>query len=183
MRPRSFSSQLLIGLSVFLHCRYGSKRLIDVLANFGFSASYKETVLYEVSTVYHSPPSILPPESGTLIQYAADNADINVSTLDGHNTLHVMGVIKIITPKNAVISDLPIVKITTVPSAKDLASVSHVPLHMYENHTVSGLSRIDAKDINYEEVSTESVFNIIDLIWMYGKVHQVYQVGVDLSNI
>lgn len=27
VRPRSFSSQLLIGLSVFLHRRYGSKRL------------------------------------------------------------------------------------------------------------------------------------------------------------
>jgi len=148
MRPRSFSSQLLIGLSVFLHRRYGSKRLIDVLANFGFCVPYKETVLYEVSAVYHPPLTILPPESGTLIQYAADNADINVSTLDGHNTLHVMGVIKIITPKSAVINDKPIMKYKSVPSAKDLAEVSHVSLHMYKNYEVSGLSRIEVKDIN-----------------------------------
>jgi len=145
MRPRSFSSQLLIGLSVFLYRRYGSKRLIDILANFGFCAPYKETVLYEISAVYHPPLTILPPESGTLIQYAADNADqcINVSTLDGHNTLHVMGIIKIITPKSAVINNKPIIKYKSVPSAKDLAEVSHVPLHMYENCEVSGLSRIE----------------------------------------
>lgn len=39
---------------------------------------------------------------------------------------------------------------------------------------MSGLSRIEVKDNNYkdnnyEELSTESMFNIIDLMWMYGK--------------
>lgn len=89
--------------------------------------------MYEVSVVYHPPLTILPPESGTLIQYAAVNADINVSPLDGHNILHVMGVIEIITPKSAVINDNPIMKYKSVPSAKDLAEVSHIPLHMCEN--------------------------------------------------
>ncbi|GFY47959.1 hypothetical protein TNIN_110371 [Trichonephila inaurata madagascariensis] len=36
----------------------------------------------------------------TLVRYVGDNADINVHTLDGNNTLHVMGMIKIFTPKD-----------------------------------------------------------------------------------
>lgn len=58
-------------------------------------------MLYEAAAVFHQPPHILPPETGTCIQYVADNADINVHTLDGHNTLHVMGIIQIVTPKNS----------------------------------------------------------------------------------
>lgn len=86
MRERSFSSQLLLGLSVFLHRRYGSKRLLDVLSSFGFSASYSDTVNYEVSAVYHLQPRILSSETGALLQYVGDNADINVHTFDGNNT-------------------------------------------------------------------------------------------------
>lgn len=51
IRERSFSSQLLLGLSVFLHRRYGCKKLLDVLSNLGFAASYSNTLLYEVSAV------------------------------------------------------------------------------------------------------------------------------------
>ncbi|GFS43001.1 SWIM-type domain-containing protein [Trichonephila inaurata madagascariensis] len=40
LRERSFSSQLLSSLSVFLHRRYGSERLIDVLYSLGFATSY-----------------------------------------------------------------------------------------------------------------------------------------------
>ena len=90
-RERSFSSQLLLSLSVFFHRRYGSKRLLDILSSLGFAASYSNTVQYEVSAVYHPQPRILSSESGALVQYVGDNADINVQTLDGNNTLHVMG--------------------------------------------------------------------------------------------
>lgn len=54
-------------------------------------------MMYEAAAVFHRPPLILPPESGTFIQYVADNVDINVNTLDGNNTLHIMGLIQIVT--------------------------------------------------------------------------------------
>ncbi|GFS40397.1 cytochrome b5 domain-containing protein 1 [Trichonephila inaurata madagascariensis] len=98
LQERSFSSQLLLSLSVFLHRR--SERLIDVLYSLGFAASYGKTVQYEISTAYHPQPRILSSESGALVRYVEDNADINVHTLDGNNTLHVMGMIKIVTPKD-----------------------------------------------------------------------------------
>ncbi|GFY64223.1 uncharacterized protein TNIN_86681 [Trichonephila inaurata madagascariensis] len=99
-QERSFSSQLLLSLSVFLHRRYRFKRLIDVLYSLGFAALYCKTVQYEISTAYPPQPRILSSESGALVLYVGDNADINVHTLDGNNTLHVMGIIKIVTPKD-----------------------------------------------------------------------------------
>ncbi|GFY59284.1 uncharacterized protein TNIN_392311 [Trichonephila inaurata madagascariensis] len=98
LQQRSFSSQLLLSLSVFLHRRYRSERLIDVLYSLGFAASYGKTVQYEISTVYHPQPRILSSESGALVRYVGDNANINVHTLADNNTLHVMGMIK--TPKD-----------------------------------------------------------------------------------
>ncbi|GFY61627.1 uncharacterized protein TNIN_202711 [Trichonephila inaurata madagascariensis] len=77
--------------------RYGSKRLIDVLYSLGFAASYGKTEQYEISTSYHPQTRILSSESGALVQYFGDNADIKDHTLDGNNTLHVMGMIKIVT--------------------------------------------------------------------------------------
>ncbi|GFX41446.1 uncharacterized protein TNCV_3489871 [Trichonephila clavipes] len=74
----------------------GSERLIDVLYIFGFAASYRKTVQYEISTAYHPQPRILSSESGVLVRYVGDNAD----TLDDNNTLHAMGMIKIVTPKD-----------------------------------------------------------------------------------
>ncbi|CAH2086035.1 unnamed protein product [Euphydryas editha] len=169
IRERSFSSQLLLGLSVFLHRRYGSKKLLDVLSSLGFAASYSNTIQYEVSSVYHPQPRILPSESGALVQYVGDNADINVSTLDGNNTLHVMGMIKIITPKDAVIYDDRIKKCTTKPSAKELAAISHVSLLAYEKPVVPGYSKIQVQNLHDDQVLIEKKFNAVDLLWLYGK--------------
>ncbi|GFY49085.1 uncharacterized protein TNIN_462621 [Trichonephila inaurata madagascariensis] len=65
-----------------------------------FAASYGKTVQYEISIAYHPQPRILSSESGARLRYVGDNADINIHTLDGNNTLHVMGMIKIVTPKD-----------------------------------------------------------------------------------
>lgn len=172
MRPRSFSSQLLLSLSVFLHRRYASKRLLDILSSFGFSAPYSDAVTYEVSTVYHPQPRILP-QPDVILQYAADNADINVSTTDGHNTVHIMGVISIISPSNAVVADMPIVKCKSKPNAKDLAAVSHVPLLTYENNGVVGMSKIIVKEIDYNVTSNEPICSKVDLLWTYAKWRDV----------
>ncbi|GFS30556.1 uncharacterized protein TNIN_326071 [Trichonephila inaurata madagascariensis] len=100
LRERSLSSQLLLSLSVFLHRRYRSERLIDVLNSLGFAASYGKTVQYEISTPYYPQPRILSSGSGVLVQYVGDNANINVHIFDGNNTRHIMEIIKIVTPKD-----------------------------------------------------------------------------------
>ncbi|GFY78732.1 hypothetical protein TNIN_449881 [Trichonephila inaurata madagascariensis] len=76
--------------------------LTDVSYSLEFAASYGNTVQYKISAVYHPQSRILSSESGSLVQYVGGNADINVHTLDGNNTLHVMGT-KIVIPKDAVL--------------------------------------------------------------------------------
>ncbi|CAH0555189.1 unnamed protein product [Brassicogethes aeneus] len=170
LRERSFSSQLLLGLSVFLHRRYGSKRLLDVLSSLGFAATYCNTVQYEISTIYHPQPHILSSESGALVQFVGDNADININTLDGNNTLHVMGMIKIITPKEAVLYSERIQKCTTKPSAKELAAISHVSLQAYETPVIPGYSKIQVENLHGDlEVLTQKRLNEVDFLWLYGK--------------
>lgn len=94
-------------------------------------ASYNNTILYEAAAVFHRPPHILPPETGTFVQYVADNADINVNTLDGHNTLHIMGIIQVVTPKSLVLLEEAIQRIKEAPSATDFAAIAHMPLQIY----------------------------------------------------
>lgn len=92
-----------------------------------------------------------------------------MNTLDGSNTLHVMRMIKIITPKSAVIYDERIKKCATKPSAKELAEVPHVSLLVYEKPVVPGLSRIQVQNLNDDEVLTEQKLNAVDFLWLYGK--------------
>lgn len=168
-RPRSFFSRLLLGLSVFFHRRFGSKRISDILSSLGFSNTYHEAMLYEAAIVKHPQPNILLPETGAFIQYSADNADINVYTVDGHNTVHIMGVIQIVTPKSAVISNDQIPKLKKLPAAKDIAAIAHVPLQIYDNYGVSGMSKIEVENIMCDDISIDSFLNNVDYLWMYGK--------------
>ncbi|GBM00792.1 hypothetical protein AVEN_257323-1 [Araneus ventricosus] len=48
-----------------------------------------------------------------------------------HNTLHIMGVIQIITPKSSVLAEEPLSGTKQVISAKDFAAEAHVPIQVY----------------------------------------------------
>lgn len=168
VRPRSFQSKLQLGLSVFFHRRFGSKRLIQIFSSFGLCASYSETMNYEAAAVFSRPPHILSPETGTFVQYVADNADVNVNTLDGNNTLHIMGIIQIVTPKDSVLQEKPMPRLTEVLSAKDFAAKAHVPIQVYQNTGVVGYSKINVR--NFDEIEAKASFlKKVDLIWFYGK--------------
>lgn len=168
IRPRSFKSKLQLGLSVFFHRRFGSKRLIQILSSFGLCASYNDTLMYESAAVFHPLPHVLPPESGTLIQYVADNADINVNTLDGNNSLHIMGIIQIVTPKHSVLLEEPMQRIKEVLSAKHFKAKAHVPIQIYQNSDVVGYSKIYVQDFGYG-TETVSFHKNSDVVWFYGK--------------
>ncbi|CAG4951420.1 unnamed protein product [Parnassius apollo] len=124
--------------------------------------------MYEAAAVFHRPPHVLPPESGTLIQYVADNADINVNTLDDNNTLHIMGIIQIVTPKHSVLLEEPMPRIKETLSANDFKAKAHVPIQTYTNDGVVGYSKINFKDFVYG-TKTVSFLKKADVIWFYGK--------------
>lgn len=109
VRPRSFISSLLNGIGVYLYRRFGSKHLIDLLSAFGFSSSYTDASLLELSTILQSEKPII--EKGTFCQFVFDNADFNVNTLDGLGTFHAMGGIMTATPYESVKPDSNVTRV------------------------------------------------------------------------
>ncbi|KAG5867405.1 hypothetical protein JTB14_014970 [Gonioctena quinquepunctata] len=127
-RPRSFLSSLLVGLAAYLHSKFGSRTLINVMSTLGFCASYEEAQTLELSAIMH-------PESDThngFHQFVAYNADINVGTLDGHATFHSMGMIDCITPKIDNNKSYGILRVTDAPSAAVLGTFGPVPIQTFE---------------------------------------------------
>ena len=88
VRPRKYVSPLQIGVGAFVYEKTGSKDVIQVLNNLGFSANYKEVRKFEALCVTRPPPRIIP---NSFAQFVFDNADWNSNTLDGKGTFHVMG--------------------------------------------------------------------------------------------
>jgi len=77
-RPRSFVSPLLLAISVYIHRKYASRELIDILSSLSFSDDYKEVQLFESSLISSGEPSY---NLNGFTQFVFDNADVNVATL------------------------------------------------------------------------------------------------------
>lgn len=165
-RPRSFLSPILLGLSSMMHKKYASRDLIDSLSYLGLCASYDETLRFEASVIND-------PENHTcnptcFVQYVFDNADHNTCTLDGKNTMHVMGGIKVATPSSDVLSKKTIARLSKIPSSEEVGSFGFIKLREYPNKLPNALKEVlitnvcdgDSKKI---EISME------DFTWLYSK--------------
>ena len=95
-RPRVLTAPLQIGLAVQLHHNFASWFLIDSLYRFGFCSSYSEVQSHNMNAAVQQGTDI-PGYQGEFVQYAADNVDHDVRTLDGHHTFHGMGMIATVT--------------------------------------------------------------------------------------
>lgn len=60
-----------------------------------------------------------------------------------------------------------------MPAAKDIAAIAHVPLQIYDNYGVSGMSKIEVENIMCDDISIDSFLNNVDYLWMYGKCKNV----------
>ena len=114
VRPKSVVAPLLLGLGVSLDHLLGSKLLVNILSRLGFCCSYDEISRFKQSVV-QSDDEVSPfacPESFT--QFAADNVDHNVCTIDGADTFHGMGIISM-SPRNSLsiqhFGDVPICRL------------------------------------------------------------------------
>lgn len=88
-----------MGIGVFLHRRFRSRHLIDLLHNVDMCASYSEICKYEASVTLHLSNEVH--EEG-FVQFVFDNADHNTRTVDGHGTFHVLGGVQCVTPASTV---------------------------------------------------------------------------------
>lgn len=76
-----------------MHHHLQSKFLTESFYSHGFCCSYDEVKRYErcVSMTEHEIPKNYGPQN--FMQYAGDNVDRNIRTLDGKNPFHGMGII------------------------------------------------------------------------------------------
>lgn len=142
-RQKSFTSPLQVGLSAYLHSKFGSKSLVNLISGLGFCASYRKTEIFELSAVF-----IPETKRQGFLQFVADNADVNVHTLDGLGTFHSMGMIKCITHKADNANSRGIFRLTDVPSATAIGNFGHIPIEIFEKKT----SRSELQTLTVESI-------------------------------
>lgn len=171
VRPRSFVSSLLSSLSALLYRKYGSRNLINLISSMGFCSSYHDAQQLEISAIYHPPPNVL---QRPFCQFVFDNADFNVSTVDGMNTFHAMGGIKCITPGSMVANETEITKVIKIPSAEEIAKLGYIPLQVFEN-TGTGLGNVTTENLQDLNPLTEDIPlpNVGDTLWMCAKFFDI----------
>ncbi|KYN08456.1 hypothetical protein ALC62_00565 [Cyphomyrmex costatus] len=167
VRPKSFTSPVLLGIGSFIYKKFGSRTLIDILYNLGFSESYTEISVFETLSISHEEPDVS--ETG-FMQFVFDNADFNVRTLDGHGTFHAMGGIQCITPSDSIDPDTRLPRTTERKSTVVSSKLAGVELKNYMKAKNEGLATIKAWDLgSLRYVSQEIHVTCPDFLWLYGK--------------
>lgn len=93
-RPRSFQSPIHFGVTIHLQRKFGSRVLIDLLANLGHCAPYAEALKFERAASVEDGLHI----NKGYLQFIFDNVDYNINSIDGHNTFHAIKGIIFISP-------------------------------------------------------------------------------------
>ena len=99
VRPRSFISSFQVALAVYIHKHVGSRHLVNILNALGLCASYTQAQRFEASAISCGSLTVY---ENAFKQFAFDNADYNVCSLDGLNIFHGMEGILSISPHSAV---------------------------------------------------------------------------------
>ena len=163
-RPRSFVSPILLAVAVYIHRKYASRELIDILNTLGFSDDYKEVQRLNTAFLAKGDPDY---NLQNFTQFVFDNADFNVSTLTGHDTFHANGGIAVVTPPGD--TDPCVLKRNTqLHGTEDIGQFSNVPLRTYKKPLNPALKTVIIGPL---EQSVEEPLNIksaksIDNLWL-----------------
>ena len=131
VRPKTVIAPIPFALAVSVDHVCASKYMINLLHRLGMSVSYDEVHRFKQSVTRcesSDPPQSFP---NYFTQYAADNVDHDVCTLDGSGTLHAMGIISISSSTNAVSmcnkAEVPVPRLKLVKSA-EVTKLNRIPL-------------------------------------------------------
>nr|CAH7760350.1 unnamed protein product [Callosobruchus chinensis] len=87
LKPKLFISKLRVAIGTYILRKTGSTLIVNLLNKLGASASYCHTQLYEASTIMD--PRNMRKENA-FIQFVFDNTELNVNTMNGHETFHCL---------------------------------------------------------------------------------------------
>jgi hypothetical protein len=93
VRPRSVIAPVPFAVGVTVDHVCGSKYLLNILSRCGLSMSYDEVGRFKQSVTSYDTVDLPVSYPAAFTQFAADNGDHDVCTLDGSGTLHAMGLI------------------------------------------------------------------------------------------
>ena len=141
---------------------------MSLLSKVGLSASYYDAQQLELSTIHH-PQEPIP--SDTFCQYIFDNADFNVSTLDGWNTFHSMGGIKCVIPTHALLPSMKVERLKSAPSQEEVGQLGVLELQAFEGRGTNALQQITVEDLSMLKPIPSDIFTptLQDILWMSGK--------------
>lgn len=146
-RPRSTIAPILLGVGVELDHVFGSRFAINELCRLGFSVPYDEVVLYKQSVIQDETLCTLsPPLPPAFTQWAADNVDHNVRTLDGSGTFHGMGIISMSTPAADRRNDRHVKRKARV-TVGELVADKGIRIIQYNGPSLPALSRVKFEPI------------------------------------
>ncbi|XP_052758830.1 uncharacterized protein LOC128202453 [Galleria mellonella] len=166
-RPKSFISPLQLATGATLYRKFGSKKMIELCYNLGFSCSYAEVQLYEISAACQDERLLKEP----FLQIVSDNSDFNVCTIDGRGTFHNLGSIEIITPAECLQARKPIKRLRSseVPLESELVEKNRIDIQLYTKKTGSGLGIIKVQKISPEPKFTITIIDVLNVLWSYFK--------------
>lgn len=169
VRPRSFQSSVLLGLSCMIHTKYAARGLIDSLSNIGLCASYAETCRFESSVVFE--PEKFDIVSDTFLQFSYDNADHNTATIDGKNTFHCMGGIMCVTPSSSIELNTSIPRLKgALPEINNSNVSGFIPLSDFKSNKPFKLHNVTLRDWKASElVDFKIKIEPINLLYFFGK--------------
>ncbi|GFR77723.1 hypothetical protein ElyMa_002244500 [Elysia marginata] len=104
--------------------------LLSTCCSLGFCSSYHEVQCFEQCAVSSQGTDFSGVSAGSFIQFARDNVDHNLKTLEGLGTFHGMGIIGAITPGEK--RSRPIRRDTSV-NANQISTLGQIPVHFYNS--------------------------------------------------
>ena len=168
---RSALSPILFGVGVSLDHAFGSRSLIDMLARLGFSASYGEVTRYKQSAVQCDTEEIPLSFPSHFTQWAGDNMDRNINTLDGLNTFHGMDIVSMsaacgrnVTGRFTDLTGIP--RLKRSPAATVVRDKGIPVLSLPEQSALSTLKVKPFADLQPRTFSASSA--MYDIVWQCG---------------
>lgn len=165
VKPRSFISEILLGISTLMHRKHASRALIDTLSHLHLCSSYSETQLFQASVMKESKDIELTGDN--LVQFVYDNADHNTNTIDGKGTFHAMGGIKIITPASAVVPSGTINRLKKKPTINELGSYRFLESVTFTKGKNTEWESLKVK--KFDDIPNKFSVNAVDFAWLFEK--------------
>ncbi|XP_050305594.1 uncharacterized protein LOC126742833 [Anthonomus grandis grandis] len=107
-------------------------------------------------------------EQRSFVQFAFDNADFNVNTLDGLGTFHALGGIMMVTPSESIIPEESFARVDRCGAPQLIRQRPPMQLQIYQPKNKQGLATITIQDVDNSQERPENIVpSSSDVAWLF----------------